>query len=190
MGDPYGASRKYQAQYINQGGIQSRGIDSEVDWGLRFGDVGALQSIPGGFDINIVGNYLDRYAVSPFPGASYINYTGTVTNSYFRYKVLSTFTYTVGPASVGFRWQHLPSTGPDPSSLPGTQGAENAYNKVDMFARWTINDTFELRGGINNLMDAWPVWVGANAATNAVGATTNDYDVIGRRFTLGIKAKF
>jgi outer membrane receptor for ferrienterochelin and colicin len=59
-----------------------------------------------------------------------------------------------------------------------------------MFARWTINDTFELRGGIDNLMDAWPVWVGANASTNAIGATTNDYDTIGRRFSLGVKAKF
>ncbi|HEY6457458.1 MAG TPA: TonB-dependent receptor [Steroidobacteraceae bacterium] len=190
VGDPYGASRKYQAQYINQGGIQSRGIDSELDWGLRFGDVGALHAIPGGFDVNIVASYLDRYALSPFPGAAFINYTGTVTNSSFRYKVLSTFTYTVGPASVGFRWQHLPSTGPDPSSLAGTQGAANAYNEVDMFARWAINDTFELRGGIDNLMDAWPVFVGANASTNAIGATTNDYDVIGRRFSLGIKAKF
>jgi iron complex outermembrane recepter protein len=91
---------------------------------------------------------------------------------------------------VGFRWQHLPSTGPDPSSLVGTQGAANAYNEVDMFARWAINDTVEIRGGIDNLIDAWPVFVGANPSTNAIGATTNDYDTIGRRFSLGVKAKF
>jgi iron complex outermembrane receptor protein len=190
VGDPYGASRKYSAEYINQGGIQSRGIDSEIDWGVRFGDLGALKAIPGGFDVNIVASYLDRYALSPFPGAAYINYTGTVTNSSYRYKVLSTFTYSVGPASVGFRWQHLPSTGPDPSAGAGTQGDETAYNEVDMFARWTINDTIELRGGIDNLIDAWPVFNGANAATRAIGATTNDYDTIGRRFSLGVKAKF
>ncbi len=143
-----------------------------------------------GFDVNIVGSYLDRYAISPFQGASYINYTGTVTNSSYRYKVLSTFTYSLGAGSVGFRWQHLPSSGPDPSAGPTTQGAENAYNEVDMFARWGLNDTLELRGGINNLMDATPVWVGANSTNRAVGSTNENYDTIGRRFYLGVKAKF
>ncbi len=48
VGDPQGAARKYKAVYVNQGGIQSRGIDSELDWGLRFGDIDALRVIPGG----------------------------------------------------------------------------------------------------------------------------------------------
>jgi iron complex outermembrane recepter protein len=190
VGDPFGAPRKYKALYINQGGIQSRGIDTELDWGLRFADAGALAAIPGGFNVNIVASYLNRYAVSPFPGAAFINYTGTVTNSSYQYKLLSTFTYTFGPASVGFRWQHLPSTRADPSSGAGTLGAENSYNYVDMFGTWTLNDTIELRGGISNLFDAWPVWVGASPATRAVGQTTEDYDTQGRRFYLGLKAKF
>lgn len=189
-GDPYGAPRKYKAEYINQGGIQSRGIDLELDWGLRFADVDLLKAIPGGINVNILGSYLDRYALSPFPGAAYINYTGTTVNSSFRYKLFSTFGYSVGPASIGFRWQHLPGVSPDPTTASsGTLGVAS-HNQVDLFARWTINDTFELRGGIDNLLDAWPEWVGANPQNKAVGTTTEDYDTIGRRFYLGVKAKF
>jgi iron complex outermembrane receptor protein len=187
-GDFYGAPRNYISPYVNQGGIQSRGIDLELDWGLRFGDTDLLKSVPGGISINIVGNYLDRYAVSPFQGAAYINYTGTITNDSYRDKVLSTFAYSVGPATLGFRWQHLPAAGSDPST-PGTQGAANAYNEVDFFTSYAITDAIVLRGGIDNLMNAWPVWIGANGSTTAIGSTDANYDTIGRRFYLGAKVK-
>jgi iron complex outermembrane recepter protein len=191
--DPYGAPRNYTAAYINTGGIQSRGIDTELDWGLKFSDVDLFSRLPGAITLNVVATYLDRYALSPFPGASYINYTGSVATSSsvsaFRYKLFTTFGYTVGPASVGFRWQHLPSLGPDPSTIgTGTQGAAS-YNEVDMFARWQINDLLELRGGIDNLLDASPVTVGANPDNAALGTTSADYDAIGRRFYLGVKVK-
>jgi outer membrane receptor for ferrienterochelin and colicin len=178
--DFYGAPRNYLSPYVNQGGIQSRGIDLELDWGLRFDDTDLF---------NIVANYLDRYAVSPFQGASYINYTGTVTTNSYRDRVLSTFGYSIGPANLGFRWQHLPAAGPDPST-PNQVGAANAYNEVDFFASWALNDFPTLRGGIDNLMNAWPVWVGANASTTAIGSTDSNYDTVGRRFYLGVKAKW
>src|ERR1700744_5448074 len=189
-GDLYGAPRNYISPYVNQGGIQSRGIDLELDWGLRFGDTDLLGSVPGGISVNIVANYLDRYAVSPFQGAAYINYTGTVTatNSAYRDRVLSTFGYSIGPANIGFRWQHLPSAGGDPTT-PGTSGPINAYNEVDFFSSYALTDALTLRFGIDNLMNAWPVWVGANASTTAVGTSDSNYDTVGRRFYLGVKAK-
>jgi len=193
-GDFYGAPRNYVAPYVNQGGIQSRGIDLELDWGLRFNDTDLFKSVPGGISVNIVANYLDRYAVSPFQGAAYINYTGSVTSSplagsaNYRYRVLSTFGYSIGPANLGFRWQHLPSADGDPTT-PGTSGPLNAYNEVDFFASYALTDALTLRGGIDNLMNAWPVWVGANASTTAIGTTDANYDTVGRRFYLGVKAK-
>jgi iron complex outermembrane receptor protein len=187
-GDFYGAPRNYLAPYVNQGGIQSRGIDLELDWGLRFGDTDLLHSVPGGISVNIVANYLDRYAVSPFQGAAYINYTGTVTNNSYRDRMLSTFGYSVGPASLGFRWEHLPAANADPST-PNQTGAANAYNEVDFFATYALTDALTLRGGIDNLINAWPVWVGANGSTTAIGQTNSNYDTVGRRFYLGVKAK-
>jgi hypothetical protein len=194
-GDFYGAPRNYLSPYVNQGGIQDRGLDVQLDWGLRFSDTDWLASVPGSISVNIVGSYLDRYAVSPFEGAAYINYTGTVnagtgtsTNTSYRYRLLNTFGYSVGPLAAGFRWQHLPGTDPDPST-PGTEGAAHAYNNVGFFAHYTISDHLDLRGGIDNLFNAWPIWVGANASTTAVGITNANYDTIGRRFYVGLKAK-
>ena len=60
---------------------------------------------------------------------------------------------------------------------------------MDFFANYVLNDALELRGGIDNLLNAWPVWVGANASTTAIGQTNANYDTIGRRFYLGVKAK-
>ncbi|HEV2701989.1 MAG TPA: TonB-dependent receptor [Steroidobacteraceae bacterium] len=187
-GDFYGAPRNYLSPYVNQGGIQSRGIDLELDWGLRFNDTDLFKSLPGGISVNVVANYLDRYAVSPFQGAAYINYTGTVTNNSYRDRLLTNFGYSVGPATLGFRWEHLPAAGPDPST-PNQVGAANAYNEVDFFTSYALTDALTLRGGIDNLINAWPVWVGANGSTTAIGATNSNYDTIGRRFYLGVKAK-
>jgi iron complex outermembrane receptor protein len=189
-GDFYGAPRNYISPYVNQGGIQSRGIDLELDWGLRFADTDLFKSVPGAISVNIVANYLDRYAISPFQGAAYINYSGTVTTnaSAYRDRVQSTFGYSIGPATLGFRWQHLPAADGDPTT-PGTSGPVNAYNEVDFFTSYALTDAVTLRGGIDNLMNAWPVWVGVNASTTAIGSTDANYDTIGRRFYLGVKVK-
>ena len=191
VGDYYGALRTYLAPYVNEGGIQSRGIDAELDWGLRFADTDLLRALPGTINVNSVLSYLSRYAVSPFSGAAYVDYTGTDGDGIasFRYRLLSTFGYSVGPATIGFRWQHLPSILPDPASAPGTTGA-NAYDEVDMFARWTINQSVELRAGIDNPLNAWPPTFGANPTDANVGTTLPDYDVQGRRFYVGANVKF
>ena len=193
-GDVYGAMRNYKAEYINQGGIKTAGLDAQFDWNVRPSDVDFLRAIPGSLGLNVVGSYLQEYQVSPFTGASYINYTGTVgtgtSGSLFRYKLLSTLTYSVGPATGGLRWQHLPSVAAAPGSSPGTLGA-GSYNLYSLFGSWTINDTLEIRGGVDNLFNVWPEWAGAIVGTNNNTGTTNEnYDTIGRRFYLGLRARF
>ncbi len=184
--DPYGAPRTYKAQYINTGGINTRGIDVQLDWGADLADMG-LGEIPGSVNLNVVANFLQLYAVAPFPGAQYLNYTGTLTNNSYHYRTLTTLTYAVGPWSAGIRWQHLPEAGI--YDLPTVTGPA-AHDNFDLFARWSINDTYEVRAGVDNLLDAPPEWVGATATTNSNGITTSQYDPLGRRFYVGIKAKY
>ena len=187
-GDPWGAGRNYQAPYINEGGIKSEGIDAELDWSVRPSDMGA--PIPGSFSMNVIGSYLKEYAVQTFGGSPFVDDTGTTVNSSFRYKLYSTFSYTLGRASIGFRWQHLPYIGPAPGSVAGLQGATN-YNEVDAFGHWALNDAIDLRFGMDNVFNAWPKTVGAQpGVNNNVGATLLDYDNLGRRFYVGVKAKF
>jgi iron complex outermembrane receptor protein len=151
--------------------------------------------------------------------------------------------YVLPSVSVQLRWRFLPSVnsvshaateaivennakvaagapGTLLSYVPDTTIAAPAWNAFDLSATWTINKTFSLRGGINNLMDKDPAITGAstgfpvgtnlNAVCNATAAKEgcqnpvsyslpNDgagqtnagfYDVYGRVFWLGAKAQF
>lgn len=103
------------------------------------------------------------------------------------------------------------------SYTPGTQYAAKRYDLVDLSGYWNINDTLTVRLGVDNVFDKEPsITTGSNgypAGTdlNAVcggapgcvapfnfsvptitGALTNGgfYDVLGRRYFLGVKATF
>lgn len=173
----FGADRKYSAQYINQGGIRTEGIDLQVDWGF---DVGG-----GQFNVNVVASFLDTYAESPFPGADFIDYTGTLENSSFDYQTFTTLRYSGNAWSLGLRWQHLPEIDPAPSAADDVLGVDS-HNQFDLFGNWTINDRWALRGGIDNVLDEDPAIVGATPFDNNLGATNGNYDQFGRRFFVGL----
>ncbi|HLB30882.1 MAG TPA: TonB-dependent receptor [Gammaproteobacteria bacterium] len=184
----YGAPRRFKARTINQGGIQSEGIDMQLDWRAELADLG-VEFIPGSFSVNVLASYLDAYAESPFPGATFVDYTGTSFNSSFDYRLLSTFGWNSGSYSVGLRWQHLPSVDPPPGSAATAFGIES-HDQVDLFGRWSFLENYVLRFGIDNLLNADPEIVGANATNNALGATNSNYDQIGRRFFVGLTASY
>ena len=187
-GDPWGAGRNYNAPYINQGGIKSEGLDAEFDWSVRPTDSGG--KIPGTFGLNVTGTYLKEYAVQTFAGQPAVDDSGTTVNSSFRYKLFTTLTYALGPASGGLRWQHLPAIAPAPGAAAIVQGAKK-HDQLDVFGHWALTDNLDLRAGIDNVMNKWPETVGTQTGVNNnVGATLQDYDTIGRRYYVGVRAKF
>jgi outer membrane receptor protein involved in Fe transport len=172
----FGASRRYSAQYLNQGGVDTEGIDLQVDWGI------------GNFTVNLVASYLDHISVAPFPGGDFIDYTGTTSNgltgnSAFDFRTFSTVGYNAGRFSIGFRWQHQPEL----DTAPGTtfRGVD-AHDQFDVFGMWRPTDRLTLRGGIDNLTNEDPEWVNATATNNNIGTTNSDYDQIGRRYFIGL----
>lgn len=177
----YGADRKYSAQYINQGGIRSEGVDVQLDWSFEVGNAGAL-------NLGIVASILDTYSESPFPGADFIDYTGTLENSSFDYQTFTTLRYQSGAWGVGIRWQHLPSIKPAPDAAADVIGVD-AHDQLDLFANWTINERFNLRAGIDNLLNEDPEIVGATPFDNNLGSTNSNYDQFGRRYFLGLNIR-
>lgn len=60
----------------------------------------------------------------------------------------------------------------------------------DLAARFELNDALTLRAGVENLFDQAPPRVGVVPGGNSAAGTTGDYyDVLGRRFYVGIKAE-
>jgi outer membrane receptor protein involved in Fe transport len=193
-----------KAQYANLGSLKTSGVDAQLDWSM---DAPGLNGAPGTVFANVTFNWLQAYDVQQIAGGPTIHYAGTIgaaTNgsgigtppygAQFRWKLYSTLGYTFGPATVSVSWRHLPSaknvqlaTNPNSTAL-----STGAYDEFDLAARWSITPTYELRGGIENLFDKDPNIVGAiPGVTTAAGVTdTGAYDVLGRRFYVGVKARF
>jgi len=172
----FGADREYGAQYLNQGGIASKGYDIQVDWGI------------GNFNVNFQTSILDLYAESPFPGAPFVDYTGSVQNSSFDYRVFSSASWGKGPLSLGLRWQHLPSLHPAPGSSADALPVQS-HDQFDVFGNWNFKNRWALRGGIDNVLDADPEWIDRTRSDNAIGKTDSNYDQVGRRVFLGVQLK-
>lgn len=103
---------------------------------------------------------------------------------------------------------------------PSTEIKTKSYNIFDLSFNWDINETFSLRGGVTNLFDKDPSLSGASAGrapgsdisaatvcgsapgcrapggyslpntAPGIGYNGGYYDTLGRRFFLGIKARF
>jgi outer membrane receptor protein involved in Fe transport len=153
-----------------------------LDWGF---DIGTA----GGLNLGVRASILDEYSETAFPGAIAVDYTGTVFNSSFDYRTLTTLRYDGQAWSLGLRWQHLPSLDPQPGSALTVFGVD-AHDQYDLFANWSFGERYSLRAGIDNLTNEDPEVVGRTTANNALGSTSADYDTFGRRFYLGLNVDF
>lgn len=164
----------------------------------------------------------------------------------YSYRIFGNLMYMQDNWSVALRWRHLPSVwstgvtgqlsvpsqdaiiannqavsgGADGILLgytPNTEIKTSSYNIFDLSFTWAINETFALRGGINNLFDTSPRHSASSSgrepgvfdltsqcsgepgctpaggyAVSRVGGNYNGgyYDTLGRRFFLGLKANF
>ena len=193
-----------QAKFDNLGAIKTSGLDAQLDWSAAAPGLGGET---GAVFANVTFNWLQAYDIQQAVGAPVIHYAGTIgaaTNgmgigtppygAQFRWKLYSTLGYSFGPGQVSVSWRHLPgaknvalATNPNATTLP-----TGSYDQFDLNARWSITPTYEIRGGIDNLFDKDPNIVGAiPGVTTAAGVTdTGAYDVLGRRFYVGVKARF
>ncbi|MEJ0038032.1 MAG: TonB-dependent receptor [Gammaproteobacteria bacterium] len=190
-----------QAQFVNLSSVKTSGIDTTFDYRIRtpfFGDrTGALS-------VNINASWLMSYDVqvaSSLPSFSYKDSIGSQYGAQYKYKTITNIGYAVAGASVNLSWRHLPqirhnSLVTNPLS---TTSPTSSYELFGLTGRWSVNDTWTLRGGVDNLFDRQPVLVGANwvptaagsGVTSATGTTdVSNYDIIGRRYYLGFNAKF
>lgn len=190
---PYGADRRYSAQYVNLGGIRTSGVDVQLDWATELAGLG-LSSMAGSVSANIQYNYLDSFARAPYPGGAFVEERGTTAggNFNFRSRWLTTLGYRIGGFSAGLRWQHLPGLNPSGNAL-GVQRLDS-HDQFDLFGRWKIDARYDLRFGIDNLLNADPEVFGAirlpgdpEGSNNALGSSTVVHDTFGRRFYIGAR---
>ncbi|HEY5412382.1 MAG TPA: TonB-dependent receptor [Caulobacteraceae bacterium] len=139
--------------------------------------------------------------------------------SSYKYKMNTTVTYLEGPLSVSLNWRFYPHTHsaqfplvPDQSQCDKILSCTldtSAYHIFDLSATYTFMKNYVLRVGVDNLFDTNAPTTGASTgvhgtaptasgysaggslASDGAGFTTPSiYDTLGRRFYVGINAKF
>jgi len=193
--DPVSGERSLSdAPYNNSGILTTRGVDISTNWTKDIGTNG------GAFSINGLVTILDKFDIQDAVGEPVLHVRDTLSTTYYgaqyKYKLNSTFGYSFpgGKSSLGLVWRYLPSIRSETAArVPNTtQTGADSYSNFSLFARRTINDRLEFRGGIDNLFDEAPRIVEARPGVDTNSDVTRPayYDVLGRRMYVGLKMSF
>jgi outer membrane receptor protein involved in Fe transport len=194
-----------QITYSNAGRVKTSGIDAQLNWALDFEDAGI--KLPGTFMANVTGTYLLNFETTTDDGIiPLVDYAGSLgggqvgTNvGAYRWKVFSTFTYAVGPATVSLQWQYKSAAASAISVTDKTSNTTGApsYHLFNLNGTYAITPAAEVRFGVDNLFDRDPPLIGVNLNNNNQGANlqggtydSSNYDVLGRRFYVGATLRF
>jgi len=193
----------------NIGGLRTKGIDVNGSYSRRLGGMGTLS-------LSMVGTYLMDLTTSPLAGISYDckGFYGLqcgTPNPKWRHKARIGFTMPNG-LGLSLQWRHFSSVKDDTlSSDPDLHVAPfarpfdeklNAKNYFDLALSARLADRYNLRMGVNNLLDTDPPLSTSTAdAPAGYGARTSPpfgngntfpqvYDSLGRYLFAGVTIDF
>ena len=198
---------------LNLGGYHTSGVDLGVNWNTRMG-------ASGGLGINFIGTWVQKWEFEPIKGLGKFDCAGLVGQQCsitgagpipsWRHKARATWA-TPWNMDLALTWRHIDKVLNETSSSdpllsgpnPPTDRELAARDYFDLAGLWTINKTFSLRAGVNNIFDKDPpivsgtANVGANLpalADPSIGGNGNTfpqvYDTLGRQIFLNLTMKF
>lgn len=185
-----GDREQVYALFQNLGKLETSGADFTVSYSHDLG--------PGNAYASAMVSWLNNYEYQPDSTAPVNDATGTLDRGgQFDYRLLTNIGYRIGGLNVGLGWRFLPSVEDASKSLLPTTTIEGvgSYSVFNLNASYAF-ERMTLRAGIDNLFDKSPLIVGANPGAPSGGDTNSDqtnasyYDVLGRRFYVGIEASF
>lgn len=185
--------------------LRTAGLDLQLRYQF---DAPALDFFNHGASINIhfLGTHTMEYGVSAETGLPLIDCTGYFgyfcANTSFgtipEFRTTTRFTYSSGPATVSLRWRWLDgirnsiiledkfyNLSPN-DSLVIPSVSDQHY--LDLFFNLKINMGMSMNAGITNLLDNDPPLLGSQS--NGANTDPSTYDVIGRRFYIGLSLEF
>jgi outer membrane receptor protein involved in Fe transport len=190
-----GAVATVDISYTNEAAADLAGYDLQLNWGTEVG--------PGTMTLSALATITDHWKTRVNASSPWVDYTGTtgpgdirgVNQFAYDYRLFTTLGYGTGNWSANLRWRHLPSIDPEGAIRTTAQYRSTpSYDIFDASGRYTFGDNWELRFGIDNLFDEAPPIVNLRTVAEGYSQTgvTNPafYDVLGRRFYVGMKVQF
>jgi iron complex outermembrane receptor protein len=187
---------------LNTGSLATSGIDVSVNYRQELGDI--FRGDPGHVDLAFSGTYTEKYRVQSLPGlgsydcAGYFGSTCGQPIPEWRHRARLSWT-APSDLSLSATWRYIGSTANDKSSSsPFLAATYRSFDRklkttsyIDIAASITIDKSFTLRAGVNNLFDIDP------PLTASLGGQTSNgsffagmYDPLGRYAFVGATAKF
>ncbi len=171
----------FQVEPQNVAQFRTRGLDVNLNYRL------APDWNYGVFNLQVVGNYLNKLSFVSLPGADPTNELGVSTNPSPHYQATSDLTWRIGPFSLNygvqwwsktFRFTRLTSS-TQPDIVAPEYFKYKALWQHDLQASFTVNSQFEFYGGVNNFTGEKP----------GFGASSYPVSAIGRFFFAGARVK-
>jgi outer membrane receptor protein involved in Fe transport len=184
-----GAAGTVDSRYLNTGLIETSGVDVQVNWN---GDLEGGSSLY----VNALASFLNEYNTQATATDPVLEFKDTLgAGGQYKYRLFTTVGYNFGGgnAGIGVRWRYLPEvkngayvTNPATLNLP-----TDSYSVFDAFASYNFGGRYQLRAGIDNLLDVDPAIVGATPTdSNSASTLAGYYDTLGRRLYVGLRMEF
>ena len=180
----------------NFGTLKKSGVDFQVDWGF------ALSALPylgladnwGNLSFNLIGTWQNDLDLKLLPTDPYQNLRDSIEVQTAEpvWKALLGASYAVGRFDFGVTERYIGSA--RAGQCVGLTSDCTARGVVptfytDLTGRWKMTDMLELRVGITNATNQDPRFFNSQVTSQAFSDATT-YDYIGRRYFVGLKARF
>ena len=191
-----GTETGVDARVRNIGFLRSRGIDFSARYRFDIGDDSRIN-----LGLNMTRQLkTDLQFADVLPVNECEGLVGTIClRPDPKWRWVQTTGFETGDFLIQLRWQHIGGLTKDTVAFGIDQASDyvvpriGSFDYFDLAARWSFEDAFELRGGINNLFDKQPPVVGndyGGTAENSGNTYPGTYDPIGRTFFVGVKVKY
>jgi iron complex outermembrane receptor protein len=182
----------------NQGRQATNGYDLNVRYKLRFAgreNSGGL----GELDLQLALNQVQSYSFQATPLSLRRQCLGFYSTACggpnYRRKLSQRSTWHIGQYAIGYHWRYLSGAIEEPGGIEYLPAFARIapFHYLDLSLAWTISNTAQLYLSVNNVFKRMPPIVGGTigtTSTNSGNTFPQNYDVVGRYFTLGTTVRF
>jgi len=171
---------------VNIGAGTNSGLDVQAAYNLPLSDWGIDNW--GKLSFDLTGSLLLKNTTVPLPGDAAYDCTGLFGPQCgsiypkWRHTARANWTMPWADATISLAWRYIGEA--------KYENDTNEPNYFDLSGLWRVNDTFSVRGGINNLFDKDPPLILNAIVGGGLPNTYPNYDLLGRRLFVGVTANF
>ncbi|MEQ9004841.1 MAG: TonB-dependent receptor, partial [Pseudomonadales bacterium] len=182
--------------FINEGKLETEGVDLAVSWNWTMADW--IANVPGQGSLRLNYTYLLDFTETKF-GAEDDRVGET---AYAEHEVQMGLGYAIGPWSAQWEWVYIDDSVPDNSSALFSRYNVGSYSVHDLYVAYDLAasglgggmfaDGTTLYAGVNNIFDedAPVILTGVPGNTTGTDTDASVYNPIGRTWYAGVKVRF